>query len=139
MSQGSSNGRRNRRLFCPNCGVLANWNRETTEENFGRIFYMCPYFAAEGCQFFQWEDMMGQTSGLGRARAASVLPVVPAPAPVQEVAAPGGGGVPVAEAPAAVAQGQRQMVYERILDQLKWIEKLVLLCILLVLYAIWKK
>ncbi|CAN6288716.1 unnamed protein product [Urochloa humidicola] len=148
MSQGSSNGRRTRRLFCPNCGVLANWNKATTKENFGHIFYKCPYFAAGGCQFFQWEDMMGETSVQGRARAAPVVPVdlvqqVVTPGgggvlpmvPVQEQAAPGG-GVPAA---GAAAQVQRQMVDGRIMDQLKWIEKLVFICILLVLYAIWKK
>ena len=45
MLQASSNGGMNKRVFCPNCRVLVNWNRATTQKNFGRVFYKCPYFS----------------------------------------------------------------------------------------------
>jgi hypothetical protein len=49
MSQ-SSNNRviivpRVRRVYCPNCHVLVNWNRAATQlENLHHMFYKCPYF-----------------------------------------------------------------------------------------------
>lgn len=160
MSQASSNGRRNRRVLCPNCGVLANWNRAKTEGNFGRIFYKCPYYSVRftlclrhlcgviysGACFFcvsareMWVLLVGGLDGTyikpRRCSTCSCSPV----APVHEPPAPRGERVPV-KAVVTATQGQRQgqMVDERILDQLKWIEKLVIACILLVVYAIWTK
>ena len=79
---------------------------------------------------------MGETSGQGGTQGHPVLPLVPEPEaarPVAEqVAAPRHG--------ALVGEGHgRRMVEEKILEQLKWIEKLVFVCIMLVLYAIMKK
>ncbi|WVZ74684.1 hypothetical protein U9M48_022842 [Paspalum notatum var. saurae] len=57
-----------RRVFCPNCGVLANrnWTRIDINGNAaGRVFYKCPYFAAGGCQFYQWEGMMPGVEAVG--------------------------------------------------------------------------
>ncbi|PUZ67827.1 hypothetical protein GQ55_3G465200 [Panicum hallii var. hallii] len=107
-----------RRVFCPNCGVLANWNRATTPMNFGHGFYNCPYFSG----------IMGHTSAQAGPPVHPVLPLVPQTE---------------ADAPRAVAeQGEghgRRMVEEKIFEQLKWIKKLVFVCIMLVLYAILKK
>ncbi|KAG2538177.1 hypothetical protein PVAP13_9NG839714 [Panicum virgatum] len=113
----------NKRVFCPNCRVLVNWNRATTQRNFGRVFYKCPYFS-----FFIWEDMVRETSGQGGPLVYPILPLVPKP----EAEAPR----PIAEQ--VVGHGRR-IVEERIFEQLKWIGKLVFVCIMLVLYAILKK
>ncbi|KAJ1267775.1 hypothetical protein BS78_07G083900 [Paspalum vaginatum] len=40
-----STGRRVRRVYCPNCGVLANQLTSGTSSNPGRVFYKCPYFS----------------------------------------------------------------------------------------------
>jgi hypothetical protein len=75
-----------------------------------------------------WEDMMGQTSAQAGPPVHHVLSLVPQPE---------------ADAPRAVAkqvEGHgRRMVEEKIFEQLKWIKKLVFVCIMLVLYAILKK
>jgi len=82
--------------------------------------------------------MMGQTSEHGGTRVHPVLPLVPkpeAPRPVavaEEDVAPRAG-------PVLVDSHGRRMVEERILEQLKWIEKLVFVCIMLVLYVIMNK
>lgn len=65
---------------------------------------------------------MEHRSVQGRARVVPMLSVVP----VEEAAT------------AAQGQQQGQMLEERILDELKWIEKLVFVCIMLVLYSLWK-
>ncbi|KAJ1271206.1 hypothetical protein BS78_06G110800 [Paspalum vaginatum] len=127
-----STGRRARRVFCPNCGVLANRLTLGTLGNPGRVFYKCPYLSATGCQFYQWEDMMGQTSGSTRAIApvasAAVLRMVPA----ATTAGDEGG-------PRATAMGEGWGVIEdMIMVQLKRIEKLVFVCMLLLLYVCWK-
>jgi hypothetical protein len=36
---------RTRRVYCPNCHVLTNCNRATTQDNLHHVFYMCPYFS----------------------------------------------------------------------------------------------
>jgi len=75
--------------------------------------------------------MMGETSGQGGTQGHPVLPLVPEPE-AEQVVAPRPGAV--------VGEGHgRRMVEERILEQLKWIEKLVFVCIMHVLYAIMKK
>ncbi|KAG2563631.1 hypothetical protein PVAP13_8KG247100 [Panicum virgatum] len=63
-----------------------------TPKNYGRVFYKCPYFSAAGCQFFIWEDMMGQTSGQGGTQGHPVLPLVPEPE-AEQVVAPRPGAV----------------------------------------------
>ena len=78
--------------------------------------------------FFIWEDMVRETSGQGGPLVYPILPLVPKP----EVEAPR----PIAEQ--VVGHGRR-IVEERIFEQLKWIGKLVFVCIMLVLYAILKK
>ena len=81
---------------------------------------------------------MGETSGQGGTQGHPVLPLVPepeAPRPVavaEEDVAPRAG-------PVLVDSHGRRMVEERILEQLKWIEKLVFVYIMLVLYVIMNK
>ncbi|KAJ1256721.1 hypothetical protein BS78_K324000 [Paspalum vaginatum] len=133
MSEASmSTGRRVRRVYCPNCGVLANRLTSGTSGNPGRVFYKCPYFSVGGCQYYQWEDMMGQASGSGVAR-----PVAPIAGAVVPMVAPVAAGEDYAVVPRATAVGQG-MNEDRIMLQLKRIEKLVIVCILLVLYLLWK-
>jgi len=47
MSEGSSSYERRltRRVFCPNCRVLANRFTARTEKNTSRVFHKCPYFS----------------------------------------------------------------------------------------------
>jgi hypothetical protein len=33
------------RVYCPNCYILANWNRATTQKNLQHVLYKCPYFS----------------------------------------------------------------------------------------------
>ncbi|XP_066336352.1 uncharacterized protein [Miscanthus floridulus] len=134
MSQGSSSygGAPRRRVLCPNCNVLANRFISTTRANPNRAFHKCPYFAIGGCQYYQWEDEMGET--------ATPIQAVP----LQAVAAPG--GFPTAPPLAILQEGSQAAVVEghapmdkRVQQQLRRIEKLVYLCLVLALYAIFKK
>jgi len=89
-------------------------------------------FQIGGCQYYQWEDEMGETATLIQA------------VPLQAVAAPG--GFPTAPPLAILQEGSQAAVVEghapmdkRVQQQLRRIEKLVYLCLVLALYAIFKK
>jgi hypothetical protein len=77
--------------------------------------------------------MMGQASGSGVARA--VAPVAGAVVPVVAPAAAAGEDHAVVPRATAAGQGMNE---DRIMLQLKRIEKLVIVCILLMLYVLWK-
>lgn len=69
-----------------------------------RIFYKCPNYSATGCQFFQWVDTIN-------------------PALLR-------GNDGVAEGQEAQENGRvLEERMDRILDQLKWLEKLVCVCV----------
>ena len=81
---------------------------------------------------------MGQTSEHGGTRVHPVLHLVPEPEVPRPVAVAEEDVAPRAR-PILVDSHGRRMVEERILEQLKWIEKLVFVCIMLVLYVIMNK
>nr|BAD19473.1 hypothetical protein [Oryza sativa Japonica Group]BAD19583.1 hypothetical protein [Oryza sativa Japonica Group] len=83
-----------------------------------------------GCQYYQWEDEMVDTG--------VQTPHAPAPihtVPLQAVAPPGG----FPTTPLPIRQDQATGVDIRVMQQLKWLEKMVYVCIFLTLYAIFKK
>ncbi|KAF2950591.1 hypothetical protein DAI22_01g198700 [Oryza sativa Japonica Group] len=128
MSQASSSyGGRVKRVLCPNCGVLANRFMSTTVKNNNRVFHKCPYFAVYwGCQYYQWEDEMVDSAVHALHAPASMHAV-----PIQAVAPPGA-------FPTTLTGGNAQ-VDNRVMQQIKWLEKLVYVCIFLAMYAIFKK
>ncbi|XP_021307742.1 uncharacterized protein LOC8085670 [Sorghum bicolor] len=137
MSQASSSygGRATvRRVMCPNCHVLANRFISSTVNNNNRVFHKCPYFAVAGCQYYQWEDEMDQVAAPAPLHAVP-LQAVPPPAAISTAA-------PVAliqDGSQAAGHGGNAQDYSRVMQQLKWMEKMIFVCIFLALYAIFKK
>ncbi|TVU33645.1 hypothetical protein EJB05_25475, partial [Eragrostis curvula] len=135
MSQGSSSTRlRNkqallaaaRRVDCPNCRVRACVNIAKTPANYDRMFYKCPYFSRHGCQYYEWADEMEENQFAAPRE-------VDAPVPAREVQGP------LAQprfAPVAEAEPMDLRVIE---EKLKWIEKIVFVCVVLVMYSLFFK
>uniref|UniRef100_A0A0E0JIQ3 Uncharacterized protein n=1 Tax=Oryza punctata TaxID=4537 RepID=A0A0E0JIQ3_ORYPU len=115
MSQASSSyGGRVKRVLCPNCHI-------------------------GGCQYYQWDDEMLDI-GVQTPHAPAAIHVVP----LQAVVAPG--GFPTAPPLAIMQEGSQAarvignaQVDNRVMQQLKWHEKMVYVCIFLAMYAIFKK
>ncbi|KAL6843026.1 hypothetical protein ACP4OV_027339 [Aristida adscensionis] len=133
------------RVDCPNCHVRANAFISETPANFGRLFYKCPRYSALGCQFYQWADTMedfftgGTPAALGGG--AMVPAAAQAPVPVAAQALP----LPAAQAEAAAGQRMDMDLWlieerlARIMEELRWIEKIVCACVILMLYALFFK
>ncbi|BAD87777.1 hypothetical protein [Oryza sativa Japonica Group] len=79
-----------------------------------------------GCQYYQWEDEMVDSAVHALHAPASMHAV-----PIQAVAPPGA-------FPTTLTGGNAQ-VDNRVMQQIKWLEKLVYVCIFLAMYAIFKK
>ena len=140
-----------RRVDCPNCRVQANVFYANTEGNTGQVFYKCPYFLvsklefdflrfgcfsssyemcvccfgvcmvlqAVGCQYFQWTDTMDRSSE--RSNTGQRMDY----------------GL---EQRMKVVLEQRlnmlELKMERILDHIKWLQKILCVCIIVVIYGI---
>ena len=157
-----------KRVLCPNCHVLANRFISRTEKNPNRAFHKCPYYAVSailvasfsphiwffvdglggcfswfwfqvgGCRYYQWEDEMVdfevQTQTTPAPLHAVPLQVVISGA--DQVAMYQEGSQAVGVVGNAVVENRGD---NRVMQQLRWIEKLIYVCIFMALYAIMKK
>lgn len=79
---------------------------------------------------------MGETSGQTAPMAPVPLQAIPAPAPAT-IPAPASLGV-IQEGPQAAPAVGNRVVEDRVMQQLRWLERLVFVCIFLALYAVMK-